>query len=492
MMMNKNSLNLDQVNLNLDPTIMREEIDQSDALADNTVNDGLVTLYDPADDESVFNATLNHEDLKIEYPSIDDLVLASNEMDKASTDEPAFIQEKVEAEYALEIEHFSESIEEADPAAKEVELVSDDYPKLEPEMDNNIDQKKYDETIENLLNNEENVFTSDHELDDDEENDQPQTNLENEMKSNAIDDFTNEDQLQNDINEELEILRSHQNVSEATPKISKIGRLLLDLGKITHSDTKRILRVQKKHGLLFGDAALKLGLINDADIQKVVAMQFNYNYLQAGQGKFSQDLVAAYAPFSKKVEAYRALRSQLMMRWFKKGHRTLALVSANHQEGISYLTANLGVVFSQLGARTLIIEANMRTPRQHKIFNLPENIGLSDILVGRSGIEAINEIDSIPDLSVLSAGTIPPNPQELLGRTSFTILMRTLTENYDVILIDTPAAIESADAQTALEIAEGALLVSRLNKTKHDDVLELRNQIEMTGAVIVGAVMNEY
>ena len=70
--------------------------------------------------------------------------------------------------------------------------------------------------------------------------------------------------------------------------------------------------------------------------------------------------------------------------------------------------------------------------------------------------------------------------------------MRTLTENYDVILIDTPAAIESADAQTALEIAEGALLVSRLNKTRHDDVLELRNQIDMTGAVIVGAVMNEY
>jgi protein-tyrosine kinase len=491
MMMKENSLKLGQINLNLDPTIMKVQIEQADEVIDNPLNDGLVTLYDPADDESVFNATLNHEDLTIEYPSIDDLVLATTQMDKESTDEPSFVQANLEAEHALETAHFSETIEEVETVATDDAKIEDDYPKLEVELVHPIDQKKYDETIENLLNNEENAFTSDHSWED-EGVDQPQTHAEIEMQGDAIEDFINEDETPNEMNEEQEVLRNHQKVSEATPKISKIGRLLLDLGKITHSDTKRILRVQKKHGLLFGDAALKLGLINDADIQKVVAMQFNYNYLQAGQGKFSQDLVAAYAPFSKKVEAYRALRSQLMMRWFKKGHRTLALVSANHQEGISYLTANLGVVFSQLGARTLIIEANMRTPRQHKIFNLRENIGLSDILVGRSGIEAINEIESIPDLSVLSAGTIPPNPQELLGRTSFTILMRTLTENYDVILIDTPSAIESADAQTALEIAEGALLVARLNKTKHEDVLELRNQIDMTGAVIVGAVMNEY
>jgi len=491
MMMKENSLKLDQINLNLDPTIMREQTEQADEFVDSPLNDGLVTLYDPADDESAFNATLNHEDITIEYPSIDDLVLASTQMDKESIDESSFVQENLEAEHALETVHFSETIEKAETVATDVAKMEDDYPTLEVELVNPIDQKKYDETIENLLNNEDNTFTSDHSWED-EGVDQPETHAEIEMQGDAIEDFINEDETPNEMNEEQEVLRNHQKVSEATPKISKIGRLLLDLGKITHSDTKRILRVQKKHGLLFGDAALKLGLINDADIQKVVAMQFNYNYLQAGQGKFSQDLVAAYAPFSKKVEAYRALRSQLMMRWFKKGHRTLALVSANHQEGISYLTANLGVVFSQLGARTLIIEANMRTPRQHKIFNLRENIGLSDILVGRSGIEAINEIESIPDLSVLSAGTIPPNPQELLGRTSFTILMRTLTENYDVILIDTPSAIESADAQTALEIAEGALLVARLNKTKHEDVLELRNQIDMTGAVIVGAVMNEY
>ncbi len=281
-------------------------------------------------------------------------------------------------------------------------------------------------------------------------------------------------------------------VDYTQPKISKIGRLLLELGKISRSDTKKILRTQKKHGLLFGDAALKLGLINDDDIQKVVAMQFNYHYLQAGQGKFSDDLVAAYAPFSKKVENYRALRSQLMMRWFKKGQRALAIVSANSGDGVSYLTANLGVVFSQLGARTLIIEANMRSPRHQEIFNIRTHSGLSDMIVGKIGRDAIQEIESIPDLSVLHAGTVPPNPQELLGRTSFNILFKNLSDDYDVILIDTPPVVQSADAQSVIEMSEGAMLVSRLHQTKHTDVLEMRHLIEMTGASIVSAVMNDF
>lgn len=291
---------------------------------------------------------------------------------------------------------------------------------------------------------------------------------------------------------EAEAIQQSAVVDYSQPKISKIGRLLLELGKISRSDTKKILRTQKKHGLLFGDAALKLGLINDDDIQKVVAMQFNYHYLQAGQGKFSDDLVAAYAPFSKKVENYRALRSQLMMRWFKKGHRALAIVGANSGDGVSYLTANLGVVFSQLGARTLIIEANMRSPRHQEIFNIRTHTGLSDMIVGKVGRDAVQELESIPDLSVLHAGTVPPNPQELLGRTSFNILFKNLSENYDVILIDTPPVVQSADAQSVIEMSEGAMLVSRLHQTKHTDVLEMRHLIEMTGASIVSAVMNDF
>lgn len=281
-------------------------------------------------------------------------------------------------------------------------------------------------------------------------------------------------------------------VSTNPARVSKIGRLLMQLGKTTNDDIEKILELQRKEGLLFGDAAIKLGLINDVDIQQVVAMQFNYHYLQAGQGNCSKELVAAYEPFSEEVEAYRALRSQLMMRWFQTGERTLAFVAANNGEGISYLVSNLAVVFSQLGARTLVIDANMRSPKQHNIFALKENIGLSDVIVGRAGIKAIQEIESIPDLHVLTAGTIPPNPQELLGRASFSYLMKIAAEHYDVVLVDTPPAIESADAQTIAAQSRGAFLVSRLNHTNVSDLAKMRNNLEITGAEIVGAVINDF
>lgn len=286
---------------------------------------------------------------------------------------------------------------------------------------------------------------------------------------------------------------SQNNVISTNPaRVNKIGRLLMQLGKITSEDTETILKHQQEKGMLFGDAAIELGLINNADIQQVVAIQFNYHYLQAGQGDFSKDLVAAYEPFSDQVEAYRALRSQLMMRWFKEGHKSLALVSADNHEGVSYLTANLAVVFSQLGARTLLIDANMREPRQRELFNLKHNVGLSDIIVGRSGLEAIEDIDAIQDLSVLNAGTVPPNPQELLGRASFNYFMQIATQNYDVVLVDTPPAKNSADAQAIIEKTKGVLLVSRLNHSKLKDLTDINSQVEVTGATIVGAIVNEF
>jgi chain length determinant protein tyrosine kinase EpsG len=275
-------------------------------------------------------------------------------------------------------------------------------------------------------------------------------------------------------------------------RASKIGRLLLQLGKISIEDTEKILRAQQEHGLLFGDAAVKLGLISEADINQVLAMQFSYPYLQDGQGNYSEELVAAYRPFSKQVEALRALRSELMLRWFNENNKSLAIVSANSGEGGSYLAANLAVMFSQLGERTLLIDANMRDPRQHRIFNLKENRGLSDIIAGRVGLEVVNQVEFFEDLSVLGAGTPPPNPQELLNRSSFTYFMKQATSQYDVVLVDTTPATATADAQATLARCGGALLVSRLNHTRLSEITEVRNQIAVTGAHLVGAVINNF
>ena len=283
-------------------------------------------------------------------------------------------------------------------------------------------------------------------------------------------------------------------VSNIKPEKSEanIGKLLLDLGKLTADEAERVLRLQKQENIRFGEAALRLGFINEADIRQALSVQFEYPYLQTNEGGFSPDLVAAYQPFSKQVEALRALRTQLILRWFSEGNKALAVVSAKSGDGCSYIAANLAIVFSQLGENTLLIDANLRDPVQHRNFNLSEPRGLSDILIGRSGPEVITHLGAFENLSVLGAGTIPPNPQELLARSSFTDLMNRVMGDYDVIIVDTSSTEHSSDAQSVAARCRGTLVVSRVNENKLHDLNVLKDQLGGVGVRIVGAVANQF
>ncbi len=283
------------------------------------------------------------------------------------------------------------------------------------------------------------------------------------------------------------------NMTQDTPRAElTMGRILLDQGKITAQDAERILRLQKEQNLRFGEAAIQLGLISQADMQQALARQFDYPYLAAGEGGYSQALVAAYAPFSPQVESLRALRSQLMLRWFTAGNKALAMVGANAGDGASYLAANLAVVFSQLGERTLLIDANLRSPGVSGLFNLGGRMGLSDVLADRADLTSVVRIPAFVDLSVLPAGTTPPNPAELLSRGGLVDMLATLGESYDVILLDTPPASESADFQTVAARAKGAVVTVRKNHTRLNDVAGVKAMLGAAGAEVVGAVINEH
>ena len=287
-------------------------------------------------------------------------------------------------------------------------------------------------------------------------------------------------------------IKSTDLTSNINRREANIGKLLLDLGKIKLGDAERIIRLQKEENLKFGAAAQKLGLITESDIKQVLALQFDYPYLQPNTGDFSPHLVAAYQPFSPQVEALRALRSQLIIRWFNEGNKALAVLSPTQTDGSSNLAANLAIVFSQLGEQTLLIDANLRNPVQHKLFNLSQQKGLSDILVGRAGAEVVTKIDSFVDLTVLGAGTIPPNPQELLTRASFTEFISQAKNNYDVVIVDAPAASETSDSQAIAWRCGGALLVSRLNHTRVEDLKNIKDQLTVNGVQVVGAVINDF
>ncbi len=280
--------------------------------------------------------------------------------------------------------------------------------------------------------------------------------------------------------------------SSSIRKLS-IGRILLDMGKITPVEAERILRLQKESGLRFGDAALKLGLITEEDIQQVLAQQFDYPYLLPGQGDHPPELVVAYQPFGAQVEVFRAVRSQLMLRWFTAGHKALAVISYNPSDGLSLFIANLAIVFSQLGERTLLVDANLRCPQQHEIFNLRNKQGLSDVLADRANIfEVICKIESFVDLSVLPAGTLPPNPLELLNRQVFDELNAQLASQFDVILYDTLAFSSGVDALAIASRTDGALIVAHKNNTRINEMNDINEQLKSSGAEVVGSVLIDF
>lgn len=277
----------------------------------------------------------------------------------------------------------------------------------------------------------------------------------------------------------------------ATPS-NNMGRLLLDMGKLTPEGAEQVLRAAKEKGLRFGEAAVHLGLVSEEDIQQVLAHQFDYPYLHAGQGKYSAELVAAFHPFSPTVETLRAVRSQLMLRWFTEQRKSLMIACVNEGEGASFLASNLAVVFSQLGEHTLLVDANLRNPRQHDIFQLQEKRGLSDILAGRADLDVITKVEYFVDLSVLAAGTLPPNPQELVSRTSFNELTQNLAARYDVILYDVAGFSTASDLMAVGACAEGVLLVVRKNQTRMAAISALNEQLERNGIEMVGTVVVDF
>ncbi|WP_083664427.1 chain length determinant protein tyrosine kinase EpsG [Herminiimonas arsenitoxidans] len=275
---------------------------------------------------------------------------------------------------------------------------------------------------------------------------------------------------------------------------SQIGSILEKSGRLSVDGTERILQEQRVRRQRFGDAGIALGLLTEADIEFALSSQFAYPYLLKGQSTVSEELIAAYDPFSKQVEALRALRSQLVMRWFGTGAQrsALAITSAEQGDGRSYIAANLAILFSQLGQRTLLIDADMRNPRQHQLFGIENRSGLSAILSGRKGVADVQRIPSLMDLSVLPTGVLPPNPQELLGRAAFPQLLRDFGNEFDVVLIDTPPDYDYADGQMAAARAGAALVVARKDISHTGAIGNLVDSMKQSGVLVVGAVLNEY
>lgn len=274
----------------------------------------------------------------------------------------------------------------------------------------------------------------------------------------------------------------------------KIGEILLEAGKLTADQVARITHLQQDSGMRFGDAARELGFLTDEDLDFAHARQYGYPCLRRGENLVSESIVAAYQPQDPRVEVLRALRSQLMLRWFnaEAGRKALAVVSPGRGEGRSWLAANLAVVFSQLGQNTLLLDADMRGGCQHELFAVKNDTGLSSVLSGRSPSAPLLRLKDLNALTILTAGPQAPNPQELLGREVFTRLLERFAAVFDVIIIDTPAGAEFADAQMIAAHTTGALMVAHKDHTVLAHAAEFVENLRELEVSIVGAVLDEF
>jgi protein-tyrosine kinase len=274
----------------------------------------------------------------------------------------------------------------------------------------------------------------------------------------------------------------------------RLGEILVREGKLHADDVPSVLRVQQEKGLRFGEAVVMLKLVSMQDVQSALSQQFRFSHIAPGTTSLSRELISAYVPFGTQAEAIRQLRTELLLRWFDGKRQALAINSAESGAGRSFLAANLAVSFSQLGEPTLLIDADLRAPRQHEIFGVNNQVGLSSLLSGRvDGDElVINQFQALPNLSLMPAGPRPPNPLELIGQNAFTRLLAAVTQRYSVVLLDTPAAALNADGRLVAARAGGSLLVVRKDKSRSEALAELIASFNASGTTIVGAEMNAY
>jgi chain length determinant protein tyrosine kinase EpsG len=273
-----------------------------------------------------------------------------------------------------------------------------------------------------------------------------------------------------------------------------IGEILAQTRGLTQQQIDQALSYSREKDIRFGEAAIALGMVSEEDVLYALSQQFHYYYAPAEQRHFSDELVLAYSPFSRQAEAFRAIRSQLMLRVFNQetARPALAVLSPESGDGKSYFAANIAVALSQLGGRTLLLDADLRGPRQHQILGLQNASGLSGMLTGRAEANVIQQVPALPNLYALTAGPIPPNPLELVERPAFGLLIRELRSKFDHVVVDTPAASFGADAPAIAARCGSALVVARKGASEVRSLQDLVNGLSIGPTQLVGVILNDH
>jgi chain length determinant protein tyrosine kinase EpsG len=269
-----------------------------------------------------------------------------------------------------------------------------------------------------------------------------------------------------------------------------LGAYLRDAGKLTEDQIAQVAACQKERRLRFGEAAVALHLAAERDVRAALAAQFDYPF---GVEAVDPELVVAADPFGAQAEAFRELRSRLLLEALpESGPCTLAVLSAHAGEGKTYLAANLAVAFSQLGSRTLLVDADLRTARLDRLFGVEAATGLSHVLAGFAEYaDALQRVSSLGNLWLMPAGALPPNPVELLQRPALEALLAAMKDKFDRVVLDTSAASRGPDCRVVAARCNASVVVARRDEARLEDLRRLIDALERGPARSAGVVINE-
>jgi polysaccharide biosynthesis transport protein len=195
-------------------------------------------------------------------------------------------------------------------------------------------------------------------------------------------------------------------------------------------------------------------------------------------------------PRSPISEGYRMLQTSLRFLSSDRQIKTIVVTSCIPEEGKSTVSANLAVAIAQLGKTVLLVDADMRRPSQHKIWEIPTTLGLSNILVGETTLEYALHT-AIPNLDILVTGVIPPDPLNLINSQHMTNLISEWSEIYDYVIIDSPPLLAVADAFVLGKIADGVLMVARPQLLNSVGALRAKSLLEQSEINVLGLVIND-
>ncbi len=231
---------------------------------------------------------------------------------------------------------------------------------------------------------------------------------------------------------------------------------------------------------------------NPEDVESAVGVSTLGAIARINTSANGRQLIAAVHPKSPISEAYRVLRTNIKFSSFDRPLGTLLVTSANPLEGKSVTVANLGVVIAQAGLSVIIVDTDLRRPVLHEIFELPNTVGLTNVLLHQ---------DPVPDrhlqptrtsnLQVLTSGPLPPNPSELLGSARMRRLIQHLRERADIVIFDSPPMLAVTDAAVLASMLDGALLVIEAGSTRRELIRRAKENLDKVGANILGVALNK-